>query len=74
MKMKWYDANVCHPSGSRKVLVARMDYDKPSLIQTVDYNEKFNAFNVAGSAENADTAIEIDYWADLPTLEEMIGE
>lgn len=70
--MKWYDASVCRPSTSREVLTARMNGNKPISIQDVSYSVKFNAFNAKDYDDEAAHAIDIDYWADLPTLEEML--
>lgn len=70
--MKWYDASVCRPSTSREVLTARMNGNKPSMVQSVSYSVKFNAFNASDSSDDAENAVDIDYWADLPTLEEML--
>lgn len=70
--MKWYDASVCRPGASREVLVARMNGNKPSFVQSVSYSCKFNAFNAKDYNDSAKHAIVVDYWADLPTLEEML--
>lgn len=70
--MKWYDASVCRPSTSREVLAARMNGEMPSSVQNVSYSVKFNAFNAQDYDDSAEHAIDIDYWADLPTLEEML--
>lgn len=72
--MKWYDASVCHPSSSREVLIARVCCGKISSIQSMGYSVKYHSFNAYDGMDNAENSVEVDFWADMPTVEDMQGE
>ena len=69
--LEMHDARKVRPDGSRRVLACKRYDAEYSRFITLPYSAKSNVFNAwdHNSAEEAvKTAIEVDYWCELPVI------